>query len=248
MNRIVNRRTFAAGAALFAVAGAPATAIEASSIATPSAGGDKTVSIQKNKALVMSAVDAFFNQHDQVAVDQYVGAEFIQHSSEIADGQEGLRQYISQLNASASYELVRVFGDGDLVATHGRYSEFASEPRIAFDVYRVENDTIAEHWGGFQTESGPNPGGHTMLDGPTVVALPEQTESTRAFLNPFVETILIGQQFDRIADFIGTYTQHNPAIADGLEGLGAAQATISVAYNELHLSVVEGEFGMLILD
>jgi predicted SnoaL-like aldol condensation-catalyzing enzyme len=248
MDRIVNRRTFAAGAAAIAIAGVSGPVTEAAELATPSAAGEENVSIQKNKALVVSAVDAFFNRHDLAAIDLYLGAQFKQHSTEIADGQDGLRQYLSRLDAAAAYELVRVFGDGDLVATHGRYSGFATDPLIAFDIYRIDNDKIVEHWAGFQIEAGPNPSGHTMLDGPTAVALPDQTESTRSFLNSFAETILIGQQFDLIADFIGTYTQHNPEIADGLEGLGAAQATVSVAYHQLRLMVVEGEFGLLALD
>lgn len=206
------------------------------------------MTIDANKTLVAGAVDALFNQHDPTAVDRLFTPDFTQHSSLIGDGRDGLRTFISALDASARYELVRVFGDGDLVATHGRYTGLQVEPLIAFDVYRISGGRIAEHWQGIQPEAGPNPSGHTMLDGQTEVTAPDQTETTCAFLSDFVETILLGQQFERFTDFIGTYIQHNPVIADGLEGLSAARASVSVAYQALHLTVVEGEFCLLVLD
>lgn len=245
MDRTLNRRIFVVGAVLAMATAPEVEAQQASPEASPAIGDG---AFMKNKSLVTTVVDALFNQRDLSAIDRYFAPDFLHHSSLASGGLDDLRAFVSGLDSAACYELVRVFADGDRVAMHGRYTGVRERPLIAFDVYRVSGDRIVEQWTGIQAEAGPNPSGHTMLDGPTEVSAPEQTEDTRSFLTLFVDQILLGQQPDRFADFIGAYIQHNPLIADGLEGLGAARASISAEYRQLHLTVIEGEFGLLVLD
>lgn len=88
-----------------------------------------------------------------------------------------------------------------------------------------------------------------MLDGPTDVMTPTQTEDSRTLVEEFVDAVLIGGAYDRLPEFISTetYIQHNPQIADGLEGLGAAVEAlaaqgVTMVYNARHRTVAEGEF------
>lgn len=51
---------------------------------------------------------------------------------------------------------------------------------IAFDVFRVENGKIAEHWDNLILESAPNPSGHTQIDGATEITDIDKTEANKA--------------------------------------------------------------------
>jgi predicted SnoaL-like aldol condensation-catalyzing enzyme len=214
--------------------------------------GDASMSLEANKLLVANANDAFFNQRDPDAVDLYVGPVYIQHSFMAADGLEALREIIANLGDSGGYESVRLLADGDLVAAHGKYTGFRHGPVVAFQIFRVTDGKLSEHWDGVTPETAPNPSGHTQLDGPTTVTQPQNTEASRALAEAFVDAVLIGGQYDRLPEFISTesYVQHNSQIADGLDGLGAAVAAlakqgISMTYNARHLTVAEGEFVLI---
>lgn len=223
-------------------------AINPSPIASPE-GQPPTMTLDANKTLVRAATDAFFNQHDPEAVDRYVSPVYVQHSSLIGDGLTALRDLVAGLGPEVSYEPVRLLADGDLVAAHGRYLGFGPEPLIAFDLFRIENGLLAEHWDGLQAEAAVTASGHTQLDGPTTVADPEKTETSRELVERFVDTVLIGEQYDQIPGFFDgdAYVQHNPDIADGVSGLGTAVAALAeqglaLQYNGRHRTIAEGEF------
>ena len=210
------------------------------------------MNLDANKQLVATATDAFFNQHDPAAVDRYVGAAYIQHSALVGDGPDALRELIASLGEEVRYENVRLFADGDLVAAHGRYFGFGETPLVAFDIFRIADGKLVEHWDGLQPEAAPNPSGHTALDGPTVVSRPDETDQSRMIAEAFVDEVLIGGNLDRLTELVSTetYTQHNPQIADGLDGLGAALEAlaaqgISLIYNARHRTVAEGEFVLI---
>ncbi len=220
----------------------------ASPVDSPTA-GTTPVSIARNKQLVAEATDAFFNQHNPSAVDHYIGSTYIQHSTVAGDGPEALRELIAGLGEDVTYEAVRLLGDGDLVAVHARATGFGEAPLVVFDIFRIADNKLVEHWDGLQAEGEPNPSGHTMLDGPTEVTRPERTETSRALVEEFVDVVLIGGQYDRLPEFISTetYIQHNPQFTDGIDGFVAAIEAlapqgITLVYNARHRTVAEGEF------
>jgi hypothetical protein len=67
--------------------------------------------------------------------------------------------------------------DGDYVFAHTEY-DFATR-RIGFEVFRFEGDLAVEHWDNIQQRQGPNPSGHTMVDGSTEVTDLDRTEAIR---------------------------------------------------------------------
>src|ERR1700693_791174 len=93
--------------------------------------------------------------------------KYIQHNLAVADGMAGLRALLQSLpKGSTKVNTVRVLRDGDFVITHTDYNFFG--PRIGFDIFRLEDGQIVEHWDNLQeTASKPSPSGHTMIDGPT---------------------------------------------------------------------------------
>jgi predicted SnoaL-like aldol condensation-catalyzing enzyme len=162
-------------------------------------------------------------------------AKYIQHNLAVGDGLAGFGAVLQALpKGSAKVNTVRVFQDGEFVFAHTEYNFFG--PKIGFDIFRFEGGKIVEHWDNLQeTPAKPNPSGRTMIDGPAVAA--------------FVDDILVNGRLDRLTGYYDgdNYHQHNPQIADGLSGLGAAlqamaKAGVTMKYHKVHKVLGEGNF------
>ncbi|MEO9863078.1 MAG: nuclear transport factor 2 family protein [Yoonia sp.] len=205
----------------------------------------------ENKAFVLEALENTLLAGDVDAVDQYFATDIIQHNDMFANGIEAQKGVVGFLsgNGDFSAEYVRVIADDDIVAVHARYEGFGPDPVIGFDVFRVEDGKIAEHWDNLITEQPLNPSGRSQIDGATEITDLDQTEANKALVEDFLTKSLIEHAEVNITDYISpvTYIQHNPMVADGLEGFGAfmaemAQQGVSMDYTEVHKVIGEGNF------
>jgi predicted SnoaL-like aldol condensation-catalyzing enzyme len=180
-------------------------------------------------------------------------AKYIQHNLDVGDGLAGLAAALQALPpGSAKVHTVRVFQDGDFVFTHTDYNFFG--PKIGFDIFRFEGGLIVEHWDNLQeTPSGPNPSGHSMIDGPAQARDLDKTESNKTLVASFVNEVLIGGRMDLLQSYFDAdnYIQHNPGIADGLSGLGAAlqalaKAGVAIEFKKVHRVLGEGDFVLVV--
>jgi predicted SnoaL-like aldol condensation-catalyzing enzyme len=179
--------------------------------------------------------------------------KYIQHNLAVGDGLSGFGAVLQQLPAgSAKVKTVRLLQDGEYVVAHTVYNFFG--PKIGFDVFRFENGKIVEHWDNLQTTPDqPNPSGRTMTDGSTEVADLEKTDSNKALVTAFVNDVLVSGKLDKLPGYFDgdNYLQHNPAIADGLSGLGAALKAmadqgITMKYTRVHKVLGQGNFVLVI--
>ena len=164
-------------------------------------------------------------------------AKYIQHNPQTQEGSEGLAALFQRLSKiSPRVNVVRAFEDGDFVFGHTEY-DFATR-RIGFEEFRFEDGQAVEHWDNIQARLGPNESGRSMVDGPTEATDHDLTENNRAFVRSFVETVLIGGQLDRLADFIdaGDFAEHNPRGMDGLSALRASLAAPHAEHRQIRLS------------
>ena len=205
----------------------------------------------ENKAFVLEALENTLLAGDVDAVDQYFATDIIQHNDMFANGIEAQKGVVGFLsgNGDFSAEYIRVIADDDIVAVHARYEGFGPDPVIGFDVFRVEDGKIAEHWDNLITEQPLNPSGRSQIDGATEITDLDQTEANKALVEDFLTKSLIEHAEVNITDYISpvTYIQHNPMVADGLEGFGAfmaemAQQGISMDYTKVHKVIGEGNF------
>ncbi len=175
-------------------------------------------------------------------------AKYIQHNPQTHEGSEGLAVLFARLaKTEPRVNMVRGFEDGDFVFAHMEY-DFSSR-KICFEVFRFEDGLAVEHWDNIQERLGPNPAGHSMVDGPTEATDLDLTEQNRALVRSFVETVLVDGQFDRLTDFVSeeTYTEHNPHMGDGVANLRSAleaqdNGRRRVDYHRLHRVLAEGDF------
>lgn len=174
---------------------------------------------------------------------------YTQHNLGIADGLAGFGAALAALPAgSAKVNTVRVFQDGDYVVAHTDYNFFG--PKIGFDIFRFENGKIVEHWDNLQeTPAAANPSGNTMIDGPTEPTDQARTEENKSLVSQFVDDILVNGRMEKLAGYFDgdTYIQHNPQIANGLTGLGAALEAmaangVTMKYDTIHQVLGEGNF------
>jgi predicted SnoaL-like aldol condensation-catalyzing enzyme len=174
--------------------------------------------------------------------------KYIQHNLGAAEGLAGIGALLQALpKGSTRVNTVRVFEDGDYVFAHTEYDFFG--PKIGFDIFRFEHGKIVEHWDNLQTTAGPNPSGHTMIDGATKIADLDRTEANKKLVRSFVDDLLVHGKVDKLAGYIDgdNYVQHNPQIGDGLSGLGSAlqafaKAGVVIKYDHIHRVLGQGNF------
>ena len=114
---------------------------------------EKTIQ-QKNKDLVLEAVDTLFNKRDYTRAETFWSPNYIQHSTHVEPGREGLFNFVKGLPATLKYELRLIVADGDFVITHVRLSGGGLPVNwIVADILRIENGKVVEHWDVIQDEA-----------------------------------------------------------------------------------------------
>ncbi|HSL46093.1 MAG TPA: nuclear transport factor 2 family protein [Anaerolineales bacterium] len=105
---------------------------------------------EQNKELVRQFVDDILvNGKLDLLANYFDGDNYIQHNPQIADGLSGLGQTLqfwAEHGITMKYDKIhKVLGEGDfvLVVSEGTFSE---QPTSFYDLFRVENGKIAEHW------------------------------------------------------------------------------------------------------
>lgn len=174
--------------------------------------------------------------------------KYIQHNPQTHEGSEGLAALFKRLSkTNPAVNIVRVFEDDDFVFAHTEYNFDSSN--IGFEIFRFEDGLAVEHWDNIQPRRGPNPSGHTMVDGPTEVTDLDRTEDNRRIVKSFVDNVLIDRQLEDLENYIDevSYIQHDPQLADGLPAqrlaLEASNDNIpKLQYSHNHRVLAEGCF------
>lgn len=189
-----------------------------------------------------------FNTGDQEPMSYVNPNKYIQHNLSAPDGMEGFGEMMKHAPPQGfKANVIRAFQDGDYVFTHTEYDFFG--PKAGFDVFRFEDGKIVEHWDNLLEVQKPNPSGRTQFDGATELSDLDKTEANKETIRAFVEKVLLNGEMDKVATYINPtkYIQHNPAVADGLEGFGAAMKYFAenglvMEYTQLHKVLGQGNF------
>ncbi|MBR0276972.1 MAG: nuclear transport factor 2 family protein, partial [Clostridia bacterium] len=204
-----------------------------------------------NKEKALALIGSFASGDTSVA-DEVLADGYIQHNLAYGTGKAAFISAVEGLKATGvptTVKNVRAFTDGDYVFLQNLYNFAGAGDQVAFDVFRFENGKIAEHWDNLDAVAAPNPSGHTQTDGATEIKDLDKTEENKKIVLGFVEDVLMGKNMEALTSYYdgNNYIQHNTGIADGLDGLGSALATmaeqgIAMVYDETHLLLGEGNF------
>ncbi len=212
-----------------------------------------SVSAESPTDIAREMMQAIFTTFDAETATNLLAKDYIQHNPAVPTGRAPVIGFIPALKESGiALTIHRIISDGDIVVMHNSYENaqlLGADTLVAFDVFRIENGKVAEHWDNLAARTPPNPSGHSQTDGETRITDMDKTEENKALVQDFVETILIKGNMTRLGDFFdgNAYIQHNSRIGDGLDGLGAAlnamaQQGVTMEYDRIHQVIGEGSF------
>jgi len=211
------------------------------------------------KEIALAAVEAIFVEFSQSKAKALLHPDYIQHNPHVPTGSAPILAIIPELKKSGIQLTVhRVLAEGDLVVFHNHYENahlFGAPNLVGFDVFRIQDGLVVEHWDNLQAPGEPNVSGRTLTDGPSDIIDIHLTQSHKNLVSGFAQNVLIDQKFDRMSDYINSesYKQHNPMIGDGLDALKdafddlAAQG-MSINYQKIHRIIADGNYVFLMAE
>jgi predicted SnoaL-like aldol condensation-catalyzing enzyme len=108
---------------------------------------------EKNKALLLEGFDVLFNKRDFAGAEKYWSPNYIQHSSHIEPGRDGLFNLVKSLPTGSKWEHGIMMAEGDYVMIHSRYSNPDGSAIVVVDIMRIKDGVFEEHWDVIQPEA-----------------------------------------------------------------------------------------------
>lgn len=188
------------------------------------------------------------------AVYKYTGDRYTQHSTGVKDGPEGFIEFFAtflERNPVRDIQLVRKLVDGQYVFIQAYQDINNGQAKwITTDLFDTdENDKIIEHWDVIAPVSETTVSGHTQWGGESEVKDLQKTEENKSLVKEFIVEVLQKGNFARASEFISKdqFIQHNPQVADGLEGLieyakQLASQNMAMSYENIFKIIGQGNF------
>lgn len=190
-----------------------------------------------------------FHDHDTSVLDTDFADSFVEHSPLVAGDRVGLKRLVDECGEALQYTNARVIEDGDLVALHGAFVGLDDDELVGFDIYRVADGKLAEHWDSLVPRAEPNVSGRTQLDGPARFADEDSTEANRTLVTSFFTSTLIEGHYEGFREFTrdGEFLQHSPDIGDGVDAVVTFLEDLrekgeGLVYDRIHRTVAQGPF------
>jgi predicted SnoaL-like aldol condensation-catalyzing enzyme len=102
---------------------------------------------ERHKDIVLEAFDTLFNKRDYATAEKFWSEDYVQHSSRIPPGRDGLFEVIKSRPPEFAYEPELIMAENDLVMLWGRFSGHgAGFPWIVVNIIRIEDRLLKEHW------------------------------------------------------------------------------------------------------
>lgn len=104
-----------------------------------------------NKDLVIEFTEKIFNAHTVEGLDKYMREDYIQHNPTVEQGRQGFINFCEQRffpgHPQLHLHIRHIYEDGDIVVCHNlAVIEPGVNENIVFDVYRIQDGKLAEHW------------------------------------------------------------------------------------------------------
>lgn len=211
------------------------------------------VQMENLKTIAEKAQQAFFKDYSEEGLKKYFNEDYIQHNPYTPTGLAPILSFLPGLKqAGTTYETHRLLQDGDFIVAHNSYDNaeaFGAKEMVAFDIYRIENGKVAEHWDAVTAKVTETASGRSQVDGPTTIEDLGKTEENKELIKNFMNDVMMGANPSKITEYISAeqYDQHNTAVKDGLAGLNEAIEYLSsqnnmFVYKKVHKILGEGNF------
>lgn len=114
---------------------------------------DELPNTEENRTLIENfARDVLLAEYPEALASYFDGDNYIQHNPMASDGLSGFGAYMQELTQSGITlkftKIHKLLAQGNfvLLITEGLYGEGDGSPTSFYDLFRVENGKIAEHW------------------------------------------------------------------------------------------------------
>ena len=159
-------------------------------------------------------------------VDQYSGDRYTQHSTGVADGAQGFKDFFKgflERTKDRDIRVIRTIEDGSFVFVHV-YQDIdnGAAKWITTDMFDTdENDKLVEHWDVIAAYQEPekNVGGTDQVLGDFEIKNLDKTEENKALVRSFITEVFQNGKHDKLADYISTeeYINRNPNVPNGID-------------------------------
>ncbi|GGZ31761.1 membrane protein [Echinicola pacifica] len=123
--------------------------------------------LEINKVNAMAFYKMAFEGNPKMAVERYIGDEYIQHNPAVSDGKQGFIEYFERMQQEypqKSIRFLRCIAEGEMVALHSHQEWPGQEQYITMDFFRFDpSGKIVEHWDAIQQVPADAANGNTML-------------------------------------------------------------------------------------
>ncbi|MEM7762538.1 MAG: nuclear transport factor 2 family protein [Pseudomonadota bacterium] len=106
---------------------------------------DNSTNATGTKSLVLEYTKQVLQARDLSKLPDFVAEDLMQHAGTIAAGRSGLSEWLKSDQCGDYEMLFQIMADGDFAVTYGK-RHAKGEDIAVFDIYRIANNRIAEHW------------------------------------------------------------------------------------------------------
>ncbi len=103
-----------------------------------------------NKDIVIKFTEEVFNNKQLDLIPQYMREDYIQHNPTVAQGRDGFIEFAKKFTGgfdNMHLHIKHIYEDGDVVISHNHaVLEPGVNEALVFDVYRLKDGKLAEHW------------------------------------------------------------------------------------------------------
>jgi predicted SnoaL-like aldol condensation-catalyzing enzyme len=123
-------------------------------IATPTTWAGEALT-ERNKALVRDFYTTVLIERNIDAAPRFLRTDYIQHNPQVPTGLKGFmdtfrERFAQKMPSDYKRELLNVVGDNDMVVVYVRQTWTGRDGQhhqaLGFDMFRVQDGMIAEHW------------------------------------------------------------------------------------------------------
>jgi predicted SnoaL-like aldol condensation-catalyzing enzyme len=103
-----------------------------------------------NKEIVIRFTEEVFNKKNLSLIPRFIQEDYKQHNPTVAQGRDGFTEFARRFTGNfpdLHLYIRHIYEDGDLVISHNlAVLKPGENENIVFDVYRIKEGKLAEHW------------------------------------------------------------------------------------------------------